>query len=400
MDVKDSLNIISVIVPVYNVFAYLGTCLDSIISQTYRNLEIILVDDGSTDGSGELCDKYAEKDDRICVVHKENGGLVSARKAGLARASGEFIGFVDSDDYIGNQFYEHLLQDILQTHADISQMGYVVEYAREKQYFHCLPGVFDISKDRLDYLCNGLILMKKKNFQMSCNVWSKLYKSELIQKAYAQVTDSQQYGEDFISTCSCLMECGMVSVISYAEYFYQFRENSISHTKPVDHMIQICHLYESVSDLFQNRNEYKKVKSALDVFFVGKMVERIEEIGHIHIPRYFFRRVDMLRGKKIVIYGVGSVGKDYYLQLRNYHDIEISAVADGKNFNAYFQDTYVVDGKEISHYSFDLILIAVGDADVAKEIMKELVSHGIHETSLYWEEPGAVFDFNRECCFA
>ena len=99
-------NIVTVIVPVYNVENYLQQCIDSIIGQSYKYLEIILVDDGSTDGSGKICDEYANQDNRIKVIHKQNGGLVSARKAGLKEATGKYIAFVDSDDWIDTDMYE------------------------------------------------------------------------------------------------------------------------------------------------------------------------------------------------------------------------------------------------------------------------------------------------------
>ena len=96
---------ISVIVPVYNVEQYLERCVDSIINQTYKNLEILLVNDGSTDNSGQLCDELAKKDDRIRVIHKENGGLSDARNVGIDEAEAELIGFIDSDDYIDEDMY-------------------------------------------------------------------------------------------------------------------------------------------------------------------------------------------------------------------------------------------------------------------------------------------------------
>ena len=104
------MKMISVIVPIYNVEQYLEQCLDSIISQTYSQLEIILVDDGSTDSSGQICDKYARKDERIVVIHKTNGGLSDARNAGISVATGEYISFIDSDDYIATDMYNKMIK--------------------------------------------------------------------------------------------------------------------------------------------------------------------------------------------------------------------------------------------------------------------------------------------------
>lgn len=115
--------LISVIVPVYNIKEYLPRCVASICAQTYRKLEIILVDDGSTDGTGRLCDELAKKDERIRVFHKENGGSSSARNLGIEKAEGSYLGFVDSDDYIEPDMYERLLKVLIEHGAQIAQIG-------------------------------------------------------------------------------------------------------------------------------------------------------------------------------------------------------------------------------------------------------------------------------------
>jgi glycosyltransferase involved in cell wall biosynthesis len=118
---------ISVIVPVYNVKPYLRKCLDSIINQTYRDLEILIIDDGSTDGSGDICDEY-RKDDRIKVFHTENRGLSAARNLGLDNTTGNWIGFIDSDDWIEPDMYEVLLRKAEETRADIIECGCYADY--------------------------------------------------------------------------------------------------------------------------------------------------------------------------------------------------------------------------------------------------------------------------------
>ena len=120
--------LVSVIIPVYNVSRYLPQCFDSVISQTYRNLEIIVIDDGSTDDSGSICDQYAEKDDRIHVIHTDNRGLASARNLGLENVSGEYISFIDSDDWIEPQTIEMRIGAALETEADIVNARYCSEY--------------------------------------------------------------------------------------------------------------------------------------------------------------------------------------------------------------------------------------------------------------------------------
>ena len=111
--------LISVIIPVYNVKEYLKRCIDSVLIQTYKNMEIILVDDGSPDKCPQICDEWAKKDERIIVVHKENGGLVSARKMGISVATGEYIGYVDGDDWIESEYLEKQMIAIRETGADV-----------------------------------------------------------------------------------------------------------------------------------------------------------------------------------------------------------------------------------------------------------------------------------------
>lgn len=129
-------NLVSVIVPVYNVERYLKKCIESIINQTYKNLEIFLVDDGSTDNSGKICDEYAKKDNRINVIHKENKGVSSARNAGINEAKGEWIAFIDADDWIEENYIEELLKNTSKE-IDIVQCGYYRVVANNKESINC-----------------------------------------------------------------------------------------------------------------------------------------------------------------------------------------------------------------------------------------------------------------------
>jgi len=391
MDNKNYAHLITVIVPIYNVCEYLERCVNSIINQTYANLEIILVDDGSTDGSEEICEQYLKKDSRIKVIHKENGGLVSARKAGLEKAGGEYIGFVDADDYIDKSFYEHLLDNLIDTGSDISQMGYIIESEEKTEHCRCILETFNIEENREDYLCNGLILMGNRNFNVFYNVWTKLYKAELIKKAYAKVPNEQQYGEDLISTCSCLLECKVLSTVSYEEYHYQLRENSLSHIQPIDNIIQVCHLYERMWEIFKHINGKAEIKDALDKFLFRNLIINIERIGDIHIPKHYLRGVENLRNKEIIIYGSGNVGKDFYLQLTKYYDIKIVAVADGNPSSSDFEYRGVIGSDKINNFKYDMILIAVYDGKMAKEISNELVLRGIEKKDIYWEKPSMIY---------
>lgn len=164
-------NLISVIVPIYNVEKYLVQCLETIIKQTYKNLEIILVDDGATDNCPKICDDYAERDERIVVIHKKNGGLSSARNAGLDIAKGDYISFVDADDWLDNNMYSELIKPIVEYDADCVASAIYLECEGDVNTLR--PNTNETSvNDGVDYVRNILDNESPVRFE----VWSKLFK--------------------------------------------------------------------------------------------------------------------------------------------------------------------------------------------------------------------------------
>ena len=179
--------LISIIIPIYKVEAYLDRCVQSVADQTYRNLEIILVDDGSPDRCPDICDSWSEKDSRIRVIHKENGGLSDARNAGIRAATGELIGFVDGDDYISGEMYEILYDRILADGSDIAACGVNMIWE-------------DSGKTRL-MTKEGTVVLNHEDAMRACidetwlipPVWNKLYRKELVNDLFFPVG---KYHED------------------------------------------------------------------------------------------------------------------------------------------------------------------------------------------------------------
>ncbi len=210
---------ISVIVPIYKVERYLRQCIDSIINQTYSNLEIILVDDGSPDNCGIICDEYAKIDKRIKVIHKENGGLSSARNAGLDIATGEYIGFVDSDDYIDKTMYEELINSIKKYDSDISTGMFFNKY----RFFRKNSKGFDkelVFKGK-DKFINTKVGYKCIYF----NVWSKLYKREIFDNI--RFPEGMCFEDSYI-IYEILDKAESISYVPKYLYYYRIRKNSIS----------------------------------------------------------------------------------------------------------------------------------------------------------------------------
>ena len=214
--------LITVIVPVYNILEYLPRCVHSITAQTYRNLEIILVDDGSTDGTGALCDELAAEDTRIKVLHKENGGSSSARNLGLDHAKGEYIGFVDSDDYISPDMYEVLWQGIERFDAPIAQVGRD-EIDEQGNYLPniCEPPTEDMCISAEDFLRELLL------HRGDCSFCTKLTHRDLF-RAYRFPVG--KLNEDFRLLVEMLTKAGAEAVASLPgqsyHVFYRIGSNS------------------------------------------------------------------------------------------------------------------------------------------------------------------------------
>lgn len=211
--------LISIIVPVYKVEKYLEKCVKSILKQTYTNLEIILVDDGSPDKCGQLCDELAKTDDRIKVFHKENGGLSDARNYGVERANGEYIGFVDSDDYIHECMYEELYKAIKKSGTSIAECGVTRVYKNTLRPHYEGEDYF-LVLDREGYLKEYL-----ENKRLYGSAWCKLIHRDLAKKI--KFPTGKIY-EDAFYTLELLKTVDKYTLISGNYYYYYIRENSIT----------------------------------------------------------------------------------------------------------------------------------------------------------------------------
>lgn len=219
--------LISVVVPIYNVEKYLKSCIDSIINQTYKNLEIILVDDGGTDKCPHICDEYENKDQRIKVIHKENGGLSDARNAGIKQAKGQYISFVDSDDDISPYMYNKLYKNIKQYNADISVCNYVFIYDGNKYNQGKTNQTISMtSEEALDMLYDT---NKYGNF-----AWNKLYKTTLFNDI--KFPYGKKY-EDIFVMHELYNKANKLVFLDEGLYNYYSRESSILGTESIDAII-------------------------------------------------------------------------------------------------------------------------------------------------------------------
>ena len=276
--------LISVIVPVYKTEKFLQRCVDSIVSQTYRNLEIILVDDGSPDNSGELCDENAKKDTRIKVVHKENGGLSSARNAGLNIMTGKYVGFVDSDDWIETNMYEVLYSRMISENADISCCGIkICSDSSILNYFNSnLDENFTLSR-------REALRELNYNKKITGSVVDKLYKAEIFSNL--RMKEGILY-EDSQVQPYCINIANRITYVSNPLYCYYQSSGSILRSAYSSRHYDIIEIGLERIEFYKNNCtenlEYARmyhISNCLDVMYFSKDYDEWREKRE-HIKQY------------------------------------------------------------------------------------------------------------------
>lgn len=237
---------ISVIVPIYNVEKYLDRCVKSLINQTYKNIEIILVDDGSPDKCPEMCDYYATEDYRIKVIHKENGGLSDARNVGIEKSTGSYISFVDSDDWVEEDFIEELYNNIKRENADISIIGYTLIWDSGKRI------TYSDNNDYFVYNQEYAIkeLLKQKKFQ--CMVCQKMYKRDIFSDIKFPLG---KIYEDVAVSLPTFLKADKVVFSGDPKFYYFQRENSIVNEKFSKEKLYFLDCCKEIIDYSNNHNK-------------------------------------------------------------------------------------------------------------------------------------------------
>ena len=245
--------LISIIVPVYNVEKYLKKCVYSILNQSYKNLEVILVNDGSTDNSGKICDELSREDSRIKVYHKDNGGLSDARNYGVAKANGEYVGFVDSDDYIDQYMYENLYKAIRKYNTQIAECGITRVYKNNKLRPHYDGEEYSLVVDREGYLKEYL-----ENRKVYGAAVCKLLSIDLAK--VLKFPDGKVY-EDVFYTLELLKKVDKYTLISGNYYYYYIRGNSITTKKFSSRDMDYIEIIDKIGEY--TLNNYSKLKEKL-----------------------------------------------------------------------------------------------------------------------------------------
>ena len=380
---------VSIVVPIYNTKSYLTACLQSIIDQTYQSIEILLIDDGSTDGSDKICREFALKDDRITYIRQDNMGQMYARKTGVARATGEFLMFVDSDDWIDRGMVEFLVSQI--GNADMVTSG--VHYESGSK----------VETDYLDRYSEGVyagrdkeLLLRTMLYDMDSDIlqrltpwiWNKLYRTEIAKLVHQNLSIDSSFAEDGVFLYYYLINSEAVKICHTCFYHYRFREDSMFHKGNPHMLTDINKAYLALEPCFSKHwlrdNLMLQLQHWISVMTVMAVNGGMGFASQIYIPEFQID-TDGLKGKRIVLYGAGKVGKDYFRQLTKM-GYEVVLWVDSNNV----QNKGVKKPEEIYRTEYDIILIAVSRPEYVEGIKQTLKKMKIEEEKLVWREPVRV----------
>lgn len=378
--------VISVIVPIYMIDRYVGICIESLLNQTYRNLEIILVDDGSKDRCPEICDLYALKDSRIKVIHKENGGLVSARKAGVIAATGKYIGFVDGDDWVGAGFYQSLYNAISQNDCDVAIAGFCRDlFDKSQSIYNTVPSGYyegetlkQVFKEMIsygDFYRHGL----------STYHWNKLFKREVVLKHQLEISDDVSIGEDAVVVYATLLDCKRICITDNCAYHYRQREDSMLKSS-VDfekEMVRVRSLYQNLSDAISSHSAEYDLQRQVDDFITGIFIIRSGGFLLSDDPSLEnFPFGCSLTGKKVVLYGGGTFGQQLMKRFVKDHYCEIVGWVDD-DYWEYRRCCLNVDSVEsITTFDYDYIVVASLNPCYIAMSIKRLLDYGVSEKTI------------------
>lgn len=390
--------LVSIVIPAYNLENYIEECLQSILSQTYDNLQIIVVNDGSMDRTGEICDAMAAKDLRIEVIHQTNQGVVTARQTGIDRANGKYMMFIDGDDFIEPDMIAYMVEHI--GSSQLISTGVIRETA---------PGYYSNRLDdfeegtyadaRMSDIFSRMIFDERAGKLQPFTPWlvNKLFITSLVKDVFFGLNKKLKYGEDCVAVYQYLLNCTSVTISHCCFYHYRYREESAIHKTDIKAITKITDVYEELISVFKACSRGSDIGKGLIhqlqrwyvVGALGAINERMGFAKDIYIVR-FVPNLMGFENKKIVLYAAGRVGQDYYRQIKN-TNIHIVAWVD-KNYKNCVNDECEIEApEELSNKEFDYLLIAIESESVAQKVKQELEELGIPEAKIVWRKPYILY---------
>ena len=389
---------LSVVIPAYNVENYITDCIESIRHQTFSDLEIIIVDDGSTDRTGQICDEFQRKDSRITVIHQNNQGVMTARINGIKKATGKYITFVDGDDYILPDMYISMIP--LMQESDMVTCGIRREEKNGRIKENTVlfddfeEGVYRGNK--LSFIFSRMIYDREigaaqRLIPSSCN---KIYATDILKEVTEECHNRQiKYAEDSVMLYHYLLKCHSICITKDVFYIYRFRETSATHSENIDILKDINGVYIELKTVFENSDYAIKLMEQLQhwiMILIGCGLRKQMGFAENICPIEFILDARLLISGNLALYGAGKCGIDYFRQLKGWGKEPVIWV--DKNYQSIGNYGGTVLGpSSLLEADFDKLIIAVGKEKVAEEIKRELLILGIEKDKIVWNKPLRAF---------
>lgn len=369
---------LSVVVPIYNGESFVEICIGSILNQNYKNFELILVDDGSNDQSGKICDEFRKRDNRIKVIHKRNAGVTSARIKGIEAASSKYIAFIDADDWVDKDFLGQLIVSMELTKADIVISGCLYEQGDVTTASINLikEGVYEDKRLVNDVISRMLYYEGFYNFGIQPYMCNKLFCKDILLSCFKGIDTKIYDGEDVAIVYPYLLKSKKVTIINDCMYHYRIHENSVSFKKRKDFYENVSRLYLQLYKSCQESEYFELLLPQLNQYmrrmvWLGTPRDIAEE------DRLFFPFAKIPGGCRVILYGAGLVGRIYYRQLEKTKYCKVVCWVDRDYIELSLQGMPVERPDVILMKEFDYIIIAQGRRKVQEEIKQYLDNLGI-----------------------
>ncbi len=371
--------VLSVVVPVYNCVDYIKRCIDSVIAQSLSDIEIIIVDDGSTDGSAELIDEIAQTDKRIRSIHKENGGQTSARLAGVRAATAECIGFVDSDDFVDKQMFETLYIKYTESGCDLISSGIIREYTygRSVEVYDNYPEGLHADVEN-EIFPSMLYDFNSNDFGLYCTLINKLFERKKIESVMKSVDERIIYGEDAAVFYRYCMRCRSIYILKKAFYHYNIRTGSSCGCRDMRLVENTYRLYDSLRSDFEKSTSRDVLMRQLKRYVLEIEAHMFDRMMNIHpgvLNRWEFELPQTVLKGKFLLYGAGGCGQAFYHYLRRIgKEGSVIGWVDGNTEGKREQcDHDVMEVEDGVGLAYDYIVIAIKDCEIGKSIREQLI---------------------------
>lgn len=370
--------LLSVVVPVYNTEAYLKECIDSILSQTYSNIELILVDDGSNDNSVEICEEYVKIDSRVNLIKQSHEGMFRARRKGVLSAKGDYVTFVDSDDFIAPISYQ-LASDDMDFNVDVIMYGITRHFENRNAVEFCRykPGIYN-KCDIVDNIFPNMIWDDDLNgYGLDPSLCSKIFKKDIIYNFYIVNSEmNSNYGEDQAVLFPIVLNSEKIVIHRESYYYHRQRESNILAPYFVDDNF-LLKLYDFYVHLLKYFGNNKMFRRQVDLLYAHCVRYNGLKYGlSMYVPNDVFPFDKVEKGENIIIYGAGDVGKLYMKQLSKLNYCNVVLWVD---INKWKDDSKISHPDNIINVNYDKIVISILDANIRKCVRQYLLDFGISE---------------------